>query len=274
MTIFLFSCSDLRNNLPTATPAVFSIHGLGWADTASSNFHGNYIKTVYWDIRPCQKCHSTNYTGGTSGESCRNQNCHPNPGGPENCETCHGLPPGPDVYGNISTTAKGVGAHQTHFFGTGLVSSVQIFCEGCHQMPNGVYGLGHIDSSGNANVHISDMLANLMTNNISPNPTYDPNTLKCSNTFCHGNWTLPKSGQASDSVFSATVMQGSNYSPTWNGGSIQADCGKTCHLIPPSGHKSYTQSCSSCHEDVNSPTGKLKHINGKIDVYSGVRNFR
>jgi len=272
--IFFMSCSELKNSLPTATPAVLSVHGPGWADTASSNFHGNYIQAMYWDIRPCQQCHGSKYTGGTSGETCQNQGCHSKPGGPENCSTCHGLPPGPDVYGNTSTSTKGVGAHQIHSIGTGSVSFVQMRCEGCHQMPNGVYGQGHIDSTGHANVIISDPLANLVTNGVSPNPTYDPNTLKCSNTFCHGKWTLPKSGLASDSVFSGTTMSGANYSPTWNGGHAQAGCGNTCHLSPPTGHNSYSQNCSVCHEDVTTSAGKLKHMNGKIEVYGSVRNFR
>lgn len=47
-----------------------------------------------------------------------------------------------------------------------------------------------------------------------------------------------------------------------------------CHNNPPTGHKSYTQACLTCHEDITTAAGKAKHINGKIDLAGGVvRNF-
>ncbi|MGD0035753.1 MAG: CxxxxCH/CxxCH domain-containing protein [Bacteroidota bacterium] len=272
ISALLISCSDLKNSLPTAISAEVQIHGQGWIDTGSVNFHGKYIQNINYNLTICKQCHGSNYEGGTSNSSCRP--CHSGPGGPENCATCHGIPPAPDRYGNTSFTAPGVGAHNIHYTGTGTISALAMHCDDCHHLPNGVSDTTHITATGIAQVQISNLGA-LQTNGAVPSTSFSQLTLKCTNTFCHGNWTLPKSGLASDSVFSGTVMTGvlAN-APVWNGGSSQAVCG-SCHGLPPAGHYSYSQSCTACHEDVTTASGKLKHMNGKIDLAGGVvRNFR
>jgi predicted CxxxxCH...CXXCH cytochrome family protein len=97
---------------------------------------------------------------------------------------------------------------------------------------------------------------------ITPTPSYSFATNRCSNTYCHGN-------------FSTGGVTGNNYSPKWNGGSAEAACGTTCHTNPPSGHDVNTTGynpgdpCDNCHGDVNSAgtaiTNKALHINGAID---------
>ncbi len=275
ISALLTSCSDLKKDLPTATSAEVQIHGQGWIDTGSVNFHGKYIQNINYNLAICKQCHGSNYEGGTSNSSC--WQCHSGPGGPENCATCHGMPPAPDRYGNTSSTAPGVGAHYIHYTGTGTISSTAMHCEDCHHLPNGVSDSTHITATRIAQVQISNLGA-LQTNGVVPSASFSQSTLKCTNTFCHGSWMLPKSGLATDSVFSGTVMSGANYSPIWNGGSSQDSCG-SCHGIPPSGHNSYgpsnSQGCSLCHEDVTTASGKLMHMNGKINLAGGVvRNFR
>jgi predicted CxxxxCH...CXXCH cytochrome family protein len=269
LMLFLISCSDLKKDLPTATMAGIKIHEQGWSDTASITFHGKAIQAEGWDIRPCQKCHGANYNGGTSGESCKNVGCHSFPAGPENCSTCHGFPPPPGVNGDPA----GAGAHQIHINGIGTLSSHAMSCQECHVFPDSIYGEGHFTPTSAVGIYFHYPLANLSSGGIKPVPTYDQNTLKCSNTFCHGTWRLVKAGLPGDTVYVDSVMVGASYSPRWNGGAIDKVCG-SCHAMPPVGHKSYTQPCSFCHEDATVAAGKPKHINGKIDVYGGVRNFR
>lgn len=101
-------------------------------------------------------------------------------------------------------------------------------------------------------------------------PGYDPDTLVCSNTYCHGNFA---GGNA------ATV--------SWNGGS--ATCG-SCHGLAPSNAKfgshdkhtdsgKYNYDCGLCHDGIASGnesgtpvlTGSGLHINFEPDViFSGL----
>jgi hypothetical protein len=72
-------------------------------------------------------------------------------------------------------------------------------------------------------------------------------------------------------------MVGANYTPVWTKGSTDAACGK-CHGLPPTGHLPYplTQ-CGICHMGIISGTGtiidKVKHINGKINVFDTERVY-
>ena len=238
LIFFLSSCSDLEKDLPAEESNEVQIHAQGWTDTASANFHGKAIQSNNWDIRPCQKCHGSSYTGGTSGESCLNQGCHPNPGGPQNCATCHGMPPPPALDGSNSYTDRGVGAHQIHFTGNGTYSSYSMTCSMCHHMPTSIYDPEHIIADEHAEVFINDPLANISSGGVMPIPTYDTSSLTCNNTFCHGAWKLSKAGSFDTTVFTANVMTGANYAPRWNGGPVEKSCGSpaTCHALPPNGH--------------------------------------
>jgi len=272
VALLAMSCSELKNDLPAAATPASIAHSTGWTDTSSVNFHGKYIIAMAFDIRPCTQCHGNDYAGGTSGKSCLV--CHQQIGGPENCATCHGMPPPPSIDGGNVSTAYGVGAHLIHWNGTGSHSSYAMMCEKCHQMPTTMYGATHINSTLRANVRFVDPLAALTAGGTTPLPVYSYDSLRCSNTFCHGSWRLTKSGLVSDSVYMDSVMTGNKYAPRWNGGTAEKACG-TCHDNPPTGHKFYAQACSTCHEDITTTAGKLKHINGRIDLAGGiVRNFR
>jgi predicted CxxxxCH...CXXCH cytochrome family protein len=277
IALVAMSCSDLKNDLPATSPSTSITHSVGWTDTGSVNFHGTYIATQGYDMRPCRACHGATYTGGTSGVSC--VKCHANPAGPENCATCHGsnISPAPptDLAGNTATTARGVGAHQIHLLGTGVLSALPVACSECHVVPGSVYDAGHITSNLRAPlIFSSNTLAALPTGGQTPAASYDTSSLRCSNTFCHGAWQLRKSGLPSDSVFTGSVIVGSAYAPKWNGGPSEKTCG-SCHTLPPVGHKAYAQDCSTCHENVLTADGKTKHINGKIDLAGNVvRSFR
>lgn len=64
-------CSELKNeNGLTPTSPALSIHGTGWDDSLSANFHGAFLKSANFNDTSCQRCHAKNYLGGTSGVSC------------------------------------------------------------------------------------------------------------------------------------------------------------------------------------------------------------
>ncbi len=278
ITVFvLFGCSDLKNNIPT-TPQL-NVHQPGFTSPSSPNFHGNVIKANNYDMRQCRQCHASDYSGGTTGQSCKS--CHVQPNGPEACNTCHGnfsdttgtfIAPPRDLNGDTSTTIAGVGAHFNHLYGDSLSSNVQ--CAECHTVPQSVYSPGHINPGLPAQVNMKD----IATTNIASNAAYDYKSMTCSNTYCHGNFSYSISNaQPGDQfAFIDSVMVGNNKTVTWNkvDGS-QAACG-SCHDLPPKGHIGYQQfplsSCVSCHWTVVDAQGniinKAKHINGNVNVRS------
>ncbi|MDP1678069.1 MAG: CxxxxCH/CxxCH domain-containing protein, partial [Bacteroidota bacterium] len=69
----LFGCSE-RKDEKLPTQAAVSVHGKGFADTNSANFHGVYLKSINNDVTKCQSCHGKTFTGGTVNASC--VDCH------------------------------------------------------------------------------------------------------------------------------------------------------------------------------------------------------
>ena len=253
-------------------------HVAGWTTDTSVTFHGEYIQVNSWDMRPCRTCHGETYEGGTTGVSCRT--CHDQPAGPENCITCHGganSAPPRDLADNTATTARGVGAHQRHLTGGGRYSAAPIPCTGCHAVPGDVYATGHLGTSLPAEVGVYTPLASADPTGVAGPPAYDADSLRCGNIFCHGNFSLPRSGSDYAFAYSDSVMVGRNFAARWTGGSAEAACG-TCHALPPTGHAAADiTACSACHTGVMNSSGniadKSKHINGKINVFGDERPF-
>ncbi len=264
-----------------------SLHGRGWVDPTSANFHGNTIRATNWDMRPCQSCHGLLYDGGRVGVSCRQ--CHTDGAGPENCATCHGSvnnsAPPRDLNKQTSRSARGVGAHQIHLVGGSIATSM--LCSTCHTTPAAVYVAGHIDTTPGAEVQLGSLLANTMTNKpgtidydpelpvYTPSPSYDQSTLKCSNTYCHGYF---KNGNLT-------------FAPTWNDTTGASGACGTCHgnvsapldtlgtrYLPKTTAQGGTHPsvaglgvrCNVCHADVVDANFHIinpaKHINGKLNV--------
>jgi predicted CxxxxCH...CXXCH cytochrome family protein len=250
------------------------VHVEGIIEPTSENFHGNYIRNDQWDMSGCQSCHAEDYSGGYVSPTCLD--CHTYVGGPENCTTCHGTPasnaPPEDINGNTSTSERGVGAHQIHLKG-GEVGR-NLTCSECHNIPGGVYTLGHVDSELPAEVLMNESRANTITNDPStsqydpsldlfvPNPTYNPNDLTCSNTYCHGYF---KNGNLTNA-------------PVWTDPSTSS-CG-SCHgdgsnplpkIESEGGSHPDEDDCSDCHSGVVDENRNIinpsKHIDGLLNLF-------
>jgi predicted CxxxxCH...CXXCH cytochrome family protein len=260
LALLVISCSDLKKDLPTETTAGAQIHGQGWKDTASANFHGLAIQSAAWSMNSCKECHGPDYKGGSSHSSCLT--CHTKPGGPENCTVCHGsMNPAPpkDLDGNTSESSPGVGAHQAHLLALDTLAT-PIACNECHVVPTSFSAAGHIDSTGEAKVTF------LATARYSAGQSFTPSTLTCDNTYCHGNF-----------------RNGNKKSVVWNDVSgQQTECG-FCHgditkstigdkALPKTSltggtHPNDTR-CVNCHPSVIDAKFNLtvsKHINGQVD---------
>lgn len=272
--IILIGCSDLQNNIPV-TPQL-SAHKPGNLDPTSPNFHGNVVKANNWNMKDCQQCHAADYSGGTTGASCKS--CHTSPKGPEACNTCHGdfsdttgtfIAPPRDLNGNTSTTLVGVGAHFNHLYGDSIGT---VSCSSCHIVPQSVYSIGHINPGLPAQVNLNG----LASTNVASNAAYDYSTSSCSNTYCHGNFvfSVDSALPGDQFAFADSQMVGNNATVTWTKvDGTQAACG-SCHDLPPKGHIGYQQfpitSCVTCHQGVVDDQGniidKTRHINGKVNV--------
>ncbi|HWP83182.1 MAG TPA: CxxxxCH/CxxCH domain-containing protein [Bacteroidota bacterium] len=271
--VFVAACSELRDDLPSASSAERKIHPAGWKDTASGEFHGTAVRQAKWEMKSCQSCHGQNYRGGVSGISCTT--CHTDAGGPESCSTCHGSTnPAPprDISKNTATSARGVGAHQTHIRGT--TRAANAVCTDCHKVPSSTYEAGHLDSELPAEVEFLGFRSSKSTTGFTP--TYSSATGTCSNNYCHGNFT---NGNPTNAV-------------TWSGfASTAAACG-TCHgdpnkatlaerALPKTSANGGTHpdltNCSTCHGDVVNASlsfvNPSKHINGKLNVFGTERDF-
>lgn len=260
------------------------IHGRGWLNTASANFHGNTIRAANWDMSQCRTCHGATYAGGTVPVSCLT--CHSAGAGPENCATCHGSAANPapprDLSNNTARTFRGVGAHQVHMSGSSIASLRP--CSDCHLVPATLSATGHIDNTPRAEVAMNTSLARTVTNkpgtptytpslpSITPNPIYDASGLSCSSTYCHGNF---KNGNTT-------------FAPVWNDATgSQMACG-TCHgdvsrptliqrALPRTSAEGGTHptiptgwTCANCHSGVVDANTRIidptKHINGRLSL--------
>jgi predicted CxxxxCH...CXXCH cytochrome family protein len=165
----------------------------------------------------------------------------------KSCTACHGsLNPAPplDTLGNSSTTAPGVGAHQTHVLGT--ARSRPVPCEECHIVPKSVLDPGHLDSALPAELTFSGAALAY-----GAKPSFENG--KCENTSCHG------------AVFPDYPSGGTNTAPTWTRvDGTEAACG-SCHGIPPpTPHPLPSYPCSHCHGDI-AEDGTFTHPELHVD---------
>ena len=258
------ACSDCHNEYP---------HPDTWAVPGDNNNHAAFIRAKYWSMALCKTCHGSDYKGGLSKISC--YTCHDQPGGPEACNVCHGTntssvsdisswAPPKDLYDHTDTSVPSVGAHQSHLTMNRWTTAFTQDCNLCHVETNSFDAPTHI----NGVVDIE--FASIATHNGEVNPEYNFSSHKCSNVYCHGNFTLRKENSLNPEMYTDSLIVGNNPSLDWTGtGYNQAACG-TCHILPPKGHKAYPN-CYTCHYTVvdenNNIIDKSKHINGIIDVY-------
>jgi predicted CxxxxCH...CXXCH cytochrome family protein len=255
-------CSETKDSAPV-TQTTVSLHGNGFTDPSSANFHGKFVQQKNYDLTLCQSCHGATYAGGTTGQSCNT--CHSKTGGPENCTTCHGsvnAAPPKDLADHISPSFKGVGAHQKHVLGGSLGAPVA--CAECHKVPATLFAAGHLDATANAEVRF-DTTSSIYRSNA----VYNAANVSCTNTYCHGN--MPGGNM--------------NASMTWTDTAAASTACGTCHgdvtkatvqekAFPKTGHDfaAITSTCTTCHSDVISGSGNSlaiinpsRHMNGRIN---------
>ncbi|HET8724418.1 MAG TPA: CxxxxCH/CxxCH domain-containing protein [Anaeromyxobacteraceae bacterium] len=245
-----------------------------WADPTH---HGYSANTQ--GLQNCTGCHvSFGSPAGTTGGSCND--CHTTAGfatWQTTCTFCHGTPgrtgtvagtdaqvaaaPPVGPQGQTATTDRAVGAHQRHVNPPATGRAAAPFaCTSCHPGPLPA-NVDHVN--GQATPVPFGGIA--ITGNVTP--TYNPTTLSCSATYCHGNFT---NGNASAL-------------PTWTGAPVTCT---SCHAMPTtstgrhSTHMSKAESnCGNCHNGIATGTGNPStnatitgptlHVNGTKNVALG-----
>lgn len=270
--VFFYNCSEVQDDI-TQAPILEGVHPDGFAKLGSDDFHSFTLQNTNWDLEQCQKCHASNFSGGTAGVSCLD--CHTSSEGPKACNTCHGvfadetrIAPPNDISGNSETTAEGVGAHTSHVYENEL--TLNISCFECHpsQSGEGDFVKAHIDG-----LPAEISFGELATSDLSA-PGFNKNEVTCSNIYCHGNFEFKKEDSESQWIYTDSLIVGENFSPKWTKvDDTQAACG-TCHLLPPTGHLNAgndpdAATCKGCHTAVFNEDGSLNtfvHINGERNL--------
>lgn len=165
------------------------------------------------------------------------------------CGGCHGSNRNPappiDLSGAGDTSARGVGAHQSHLGPSSWHAPVE--CGECHLVPEEVTSPGHRDTPPPA-----ELVFGARATRRGSAPSFDGSS--CRDVYCHG----------------ARLSGGYNTTPDWTrvDGS-QAACG-SCHSLPPAGDHPARRDCSACHGMVVSPTNVFvapeRHVDGTVDV--------
>jgi predicted CxxxxCH...CXXCH cytochrome family protein len=259
--VFLYGCSEVKNDLTVAAP-YSGIHGTGWVDPSSANFHGKALMSTNFNFSACKQCHGGDYSGGTSKVACTT--CHEN--GPESCNTCHGnsehINPPKAINGNLLNTDRGVGAHVKHLNTdtTQRISAV-VACTECHTGVNSFSDTNHLQNNQlRATIKFGPLANNVLPyGNVIPNPQWNKDSATCSNVYCHGAFH--------NGNFAAPVFN--------NPGSVY--CG-TCHGDPLTGnprpggsHPTFPtiNECYLCHSAVINQDGSFHneslHINGEVN---------
>ncbi|MDP4175583.1 MAG: CxxxxCH/CxxCH domain-containing protein [Bacteroidota bacterium] len=132
--LFIAGCSELKKDIPTTAVNGSIVHGEGFANPSSPNFHGLYFKKTGTSMYACRTCHGLTFTGGNTGV---------------NCSKCHSTI---QVHTDSTTTASSHGAylrahdwnlggckqcHGASYAGGQFQAATSCNNQGCHSSANG-----------------------------------------------------------------------------------------------------------------------------------------
>ncbi|BDG10587.1 CxxxxCH/CxxCH domain c-type cytochrome [Anaeromyxobacter paludicola] len=191
------------------------------------------------------------------------------------CGTCHGIPP-TDHDPRIAQTACanchapsitpfGALDPATHLDGQVTLGTGVTGIHAAHVSSPISQGLActecHVSPPSNVSIDFTGKLA--ATTGLTP--AYDPNTGKCSSTYCHGNGTTTPSASPRTGLASTG---GTTKTPVWVADGSSAQC-NTCHGYPPTNHDPSQTSCGDCHTRTGGTNKVIKdksaHVNGILD---------
>ena len=189
------------------------------------------------------------------------------------CDSCHGgggqYAPPKDAHGNTAASAPGVGTHAQHMT-TNSPWHAAIQCNECHLVPGSTTDQTHLDSLDEVYLDPTVAIPGSSTGTGGhlqvPGAIWNPGSLTCTNTYCHGGGNSPlTSGTKTSPVFTSVglITNGTN-----------VDC-QGCHGMPPTGTAQVPHpvdsNCGKCHPTMTpgnntTITYPAKHMDGNVDV--------
>ncbi len=247
------TCSNTACHAPSSTDTAATQKAPVWTrvgqgEATCGSCHG-VPPSSHADNR-CELCHGPGYIdGGVNLELHLNGHVDLRNGG-QRCDACHADSTSTrfvDLLGRSTDAGvRTVGAHDAHLFANRLRGPMT--CNECHLVPATVTALGHLDSSGPAEVFVRD--TGHLAWKQGALPTYNASNATCTN-YCHG------AGEYGHPDVAPSLMK----TPSWTGGTSQAACG-TCHGLPPQdGTPAHlaaaTIACAVCHSGTVAPDGGI-----------------
>jgi predicted CxxxxCH...CXXCH cytochrome family protein len=170
------------------------------------------------------------------------------------CQSCHGdqareASVGADPHlksapplgtrGESDATTRAVGAHLAHVSPAVGSLAAPAACAECHVVPTAMdHAMGTVMMAFGPRATSNGAF-----------PAWDPATLTCATTYCHG---------------STLNAGGTNHLPSWTGGPAEATCG-SCHGAPPPPPHSTSTSCGTCHSGYTATSVNLAtHVDGVV----------
>jgi len=207
--------------------------------------HGNPPPAPHPANSACGTCHS-GYTSTTVNLAAHVNGVVEASG---SCTSCHGDPVRPvanqaapplDRNGRSGATLRGVGAHLQHL--TDGTMRRAVACTECHVVPANL--TAHPDGTTN-------LTWGPLARTGGVTPAWNPTTLTCATTYCHG----------------ATTGGGTLKAPAWTRvDGTQAACG-TCHGVPPPAPHVQNTACGGCHAGYTATTVNLTtHVDGQVQA--------
>ena len=217
----------------------------------------------------CAQCHPSTVNGNGTINVATGAHVNGLPNVAASCTSCHGTPGRVVPVGNPNallpsappvappgSPASVVGTHLLHLTDNTVRAAVN--CNECHVVPD------NPDHSIQFPPVIVFSPGTLATT-LGAAPTYNPATLSCSATYCHGNFAF------------GAVTGNTAATAAWNLATPALAC-TGCHGMPPTGHQTLPApvtpaSCASCHSETVNTDGTIKvaggkHMNGQSE-YSG-----
>lgn len=248
--LLIVSCSKIKDELPSQ-PQIKSLHGEGWADSTSANFHAKVIiSSIATEFPKCKRCHGDNLQGGLAKKTCVNSGCHGanfhqtgwtdpkasnfhglvirnNNGDYSQCQTCHGT----DLKGGfVNKSCFDAGCHAAGFHGAGFGDpSATNF----HKF---TIRQNKYDLTNCKNCHGPDYNGGLLSNNKS-----------CSSSGCHV--AADKGPEACYTCHGNAATKDANPPKSLNDETVNSARGVGAHLthLKSPNITTYLLRCQSCH---------------------------
>jgi len=234
--LLMQACSDPKN-APTEPENKVSVHGTGWMNPTSDEFHGKVLSAQNYKTEDCRPCHGSQYDGGITGESCKK--CHttfPHPTGWQTASS-------PEFHGKLLAVrsynlSECQICHGNNFDG----GTSGVSCRSCHASYPHTADWLNPNSANNHGAVLAAQNYNAQACQACHGSDYNGGTSKISCRTCHASYPHSAGWQnTTSSEFHGKVLAAQNYNViqcqvchgnNFDGGTSGVSC-RSCHASYP-----------------------------------------